>query len=98
MKLSRRNFLSGSAVALASVAAVSGRGQAATIPEAPTTASPAMQPPIAAAFGPGLPAGRDAERLDPALAHERRVEGIPPRRRAGDARVCARHEGQPLGL
>ena len=37
MKLSRRNFLGGSAVALASVAAIGGRGQAATIPEAPTT-------------------------------------------------------------
>ena len=46
MKLSRRNFLGGSAVALASVAAISGRGQAATIPEAPTTASPSMQPPV----------------------------------------------------
>jgi FtsP/CotA-like multicopper oxidase with cupredoxin domain len=46
MKLSRRNFLGGSAVTLASVAAIGGRGQAATIPEAPTTASPAMQPPV----------------------------------------------------
>ena len=40
MMLSRRNFLGGSAVALASVAAIGGRGQAATIPEAPTAASP----------------------------------------------------------
>ena len=46
MKLSRRNFLGGSAVALASVATVGGRGQAATIPEAPTTDSPSMQPPV----------------------------------------------------
>ena len=37
MKLSRRSFLGGSAVALASVAAIGGRAQAATIPEAPTT-------------------------------------------------------------
>jgi FtsP/CotA-like multicopper oxidase with cupredoxin domain len=44
--LSRRNFLGGSAVALASVAAISGRVQAAGIPEAPTSASPAMQPPL----------------------------------------------------
>jgi FtsP/CotA-like multicopper oxidase with cupredoxin domain len=44
--LSRRNFLGGSAVALVSVAAISARGQAATIPEAPTAASPAMQPPL----------------------------------------------------
>ena len=51
MKLSRRNFLGGSAVALVSVAAVSGRAQAATIPEAPTTDSPAMQPPVAPPSG-----------------------------------------------
>jgi manganese oxidase len=44
--LSRRKFLGGSAVALVSVAAISGRGQAATVPEAPTAASPAMQPPL----------------------------------------------------
>ena len=83
MTLSRRNFLGGSAVALASVAAISGRAQAATIPEAPTTDSPAMQPPVAAALRPGLSAGGDAERLDAALAHERRVEGVPSRGRAG---------------
>ena len=46
MTLSRRNFLGGSAVALAGVAAISGSGQAATIPEAPTAASPDMQPPV----------------------------------------------------
>jgi manganese oxidase len=45
MTLSRRNFLGGSAVALASVAAI-GRGHAASIPEAPTTESTAMQPPV----------------------------------------------------
>ena len=33
-------------MALASVATVGGRGQAATIPEAPTTELPAMQPPV----------------------------------------------------
>src|ERR1700694_2957404 len=44
---SRRNFLTISAVALASAAMVSGRSQAAAIPEAPTNASPAMQPPLA---------------------------------------------------
>jgi manganese oxidase len=46
MKLSRRSFLGGSAVAIASVAAIGGRGQAATIPEAQITASPSMQPPV----------------------------------------------------
>ena len=40
MKLSRRSFLGGSAVALVSAAAISGRSKAATIPEAPTTDSP----------------------------------------------------------
>jgi FtsP/CotA-like multicopper oxidase with cupredoxin domain len=44
--LSRRNFLTGSAIALVSATAVSGRAQAAAIPEAPTTTSPAMQPPV----------------------------------------------------
>ena len=53
MKLSRRSFLGGSAVALVSAAAIGGRGQAATIPESPTTASPAMQPPVPP------PAGQD---------------------------------------
>src|SRR6476660_1248623 len=51
MKLSRRSFLGGSAVALVSVAAIGGRCQAATIPEAPTTDSPLMQPPVAPPSG-----------------------------------------------
>jgi len=49
--LSRRNFLTGSAVALAGAAAVSGRAAVAAIPEAPTNASPAMQPPLPPANG-----------------------------------------------
>jgi FtsP/CotA-like multicopper oxidase with cupredoxin domain len=49
--LSRRNFLTGSAVALAGVAAVSGRAALAAIPEAPTNSSPAMQPPFPPANG-----------------------------------------------
>jgi FtsP/CotA-like multicopper oxidase with cupredoxin domain len=49
--LSRRNFLTGSAVALASVAAVSGRAALAAIPEAPTNSSPTMQPPLPPANG-----------------------------------------------
>jgi FtsP/CotA-like multicopper oxidase with cupredoxin domain len=44
--LSRRNFLERSAVALAGVAAIGSRAEAAAIPEAPTTASPDMQPPL----------------------------------------------------
>ncbi|MGZ5850092.1 MAG: multicopper oxidase family protein, partial [Methyloceanibacter sp.] len=43
---SRRKFLTGSAVALAGAAAISGRAQAAAIPEAQTSSSPAMQPPL----------------------------------------------------
>ena len=43
--LSRRNFLTGSAL-LVSAAAVSGRAAAAAIPEAQSYASPAMQPPL----------------------------------------------------
>jgi FtsP/CotA-like multicopper oxidase with cupredoxin domain len=50
--LSRRNFLNGSAVALAGAAVLGARSEAA-IPEAPATASPAMQPPLAP------PAGQD---------------------------------------
>jgi manganese oxidase len=44
--LSRRNFLAGSAATLIGVTAVSSRAEAAAIPEAPTTTSPAMQPPV----------------------------------------------------
>jgi manganese oxidase len=51
--LSRRNFLAGSAVALVGASMVSGRVQAAAIPEAPTTSSNTMQPPLPP------PAGQD---------------------------------------
>jgi FtsP/CotA-like multicopper oxidase with cupredoxin domain len=43
--LSRRNFLTGSAIALVGAAMVS-RAEAARIPEAPSTSSPNMQPPL----------------------------------------------------
>ena len=49
--LSRRRFLTGSAVALAGAAAIGARAEAAAIPEAPTNASPAMQPPLRPASG-----------------------------------------------
>lgn len=49
--LSRRNFLTGSAVALVGAASVSGRAAAAAVPEASTYASPAMQPPLPPANG-----------------------------------------------
>jgi FtsP/CotA-like multicopper oxidase with cupredoxin domain len=49
--ITRRNFL-GSAAVLAGASAVSGRVQAAAIPEAPTMKSPAMQPPLFPSSGP----------------------------------------------
>lgn len=49
--ISRRNLL-GTSVLLAGAAAVSGRVQAASIPEAVITKSPAMQPPPAPSSGP----------------------------------------------
>ncbi len=49
--ISRRNLIGSSAI-LAGAAAVSGRLQAAAIPEAVISTSPAMQPPLAPANGP----------------------------------------------
>jgi FtsP/CotA-like multicopper oxidase with cupredoxin domain len=49
--LSRRNLLGAGAV-LAGVTAISGRAQAAAIPEAPTTATNTMQPPLFPSTGP----------------------------------------------
>ena len=49
--ISRRGFL-GSAAVLASASAVSGRVQAASIPEAPTTRTNTMQPPLFPSNGP----------------------------------------------
>src|SRR5215813_4074090 len=51
MKLSRRSFLGGPLVAIENIGAISGRSQAAAIPEAPTTDSPLMQPPVAPPSG-----------------------------------------------
>ncbi len=49
--ISRRHLIAGSAI-LAGAGAVSGRVQAAAIPEAVVNTSPAMQPPLAPASGP----------------------------------------------
>lgn len=46
MTLSRRHFLGGSGLVLASAALVSGRAQAAAIPEAPVMKAAATQPPL----------------------------------------------------
>ncbi|MBY0611224.1 MAG: copper oxidase [Beijerinckiaceae bacterium] len=50
--LSRRGFVGAGGLALAGVAAISGRVQAAGIPEAATQASPKMQPPLFPHTGP----------------------------------------------
>jgi manganese oxidase len=52
MKISRRGFVRSSAAILAGAAAVSGRAQAAGIPEAATSATAAMQPPLFPPSGP----------------------------------------------
>ena len=54
----------------------------------------------AAAAGqrPTLPPGGHAQRLDAALAHEGRLEGVPPRRRTGAQGAGAGHDGAAVGL
>jgi len=52
MTVSRRNFLATSGLALAGVTQVTGRVAAASIPEAPSQASPSMQPPLHPSSGP----------------------------------------------
>jgi uncharacterized cupredoxin-like copper-binding protein len=50
--MSRRGFIGSSAAVLAGTTLVSRRAQAASIPEAPTTISPRMQPPLVPTAGP----------------------------------------------
>jgi FtsP/CotA-like multicopper oxidase with cupredoxin domain len=50
--ISRRNFIASSGLTLIGAAAVSGRAQAAAIPEAPIQDSPLMQPPLHPSTGP----------------------------------------------
>ncbi|MBI3199600.1 MAG: copper oxidase, partial [Rhodospirillales bacterium] len=52
MSLSRRDLVGASGLALLSAAAVSGRVQAQSIPEAPTTTTNTMQPPLYPTSGP----------------------------------------------
>jgi FtsP/CotA-like multicopper oxidase with cupredoxin domain len=52
MTISRRAFLASSGIALASASQISGRSEAASIPEAPIATSPLMQPPVHPASGP----------------------------------------------
>jgi len=98
MKLSRRSFVGASAAVLAGAAAVSGRVQAASIPEAGNRNLTRHAASADAAERPIVPAGGDAQRLDLAVAHEWGLEGIPPRRRAGGARNGAGNESPSVGL
>ena len=98
MTISRRTFLASSGLALVSVAEVSGRvaGRGDS-----RSADPELAADAAAAhahIGAGVPARGHAQRLEPAVAHERRLEGVPSGGRAGGARDRARHEGAPVGL
>ena len=68
------------------------------LPDAPSWKSPDMQPPMFPTSGPGLPAGRHAQRLDAAASHEQRRQGVSSCRRAGRARDGARHDGVSVGL
>ena len=60
--------------------------------------APRRMPPLHPANGRPYNPVVTLERLDPAVAHERRRQGVPPRRRTGGARDGARHEGPPVGL
>ena len=96
--LSRRNFLTGSAVALVGAAAVSGRAEAAAIPEAESYASPAMRPPLPPPPGQAYQPVVTLNGWTLPWQHERRVEGVPSRRRAGvPARDRAGHDRQSSG-
>ena len=96
--LSRRNFLTGSAVALAGAALVTGRAQAAAIPEAPSYASPAMQPPRAAEGGDTYQPVVTLNGWTLPYRTQWRLEGVPSPRGRGDAGDRSRHDGQALGL
>ena len=52
MSISRRDLVGASGLALLGAAAVSGRVQAQSIPEAPTTMTNTMQPPLYPTSGP----------------------------------------------
>ena len=67
--ISRRNLIGGSAI-LAGAAAVSGRVQAAAIPEAVTTTSPGHAAATHSIERTRLPAGCHPQWLDAAVAHE----------------------------
>ena len=80
--MNRRDFVAASAsgAVLVGASSVSGRVQAASVPEAAAMGEVGTQPPIIPTTGPDYKSGGDAEWLDLALAgHGGRLEGVPPR-------------------
>jgi len=68
MTISRRNFLGASGgMALVSASAVSGRAQAAAIPEAATMKEAVMQPPLVPTSGPDVPRPSSRSMAGPCL-------------------------------
>ena len=67
------------------------------IPEAATMDKAVDAAAAASVERTGLSTGGDPERLDAAMAHERRLEGISSGRRTGRARIRRRHEGATCG-
>ena len=92
----RRSFFSGAGLAVAATAV--GKSALAALPEIVSTDSARHADTAGAAQRPPLPPGRDLERLEPALAHAQRRQGISSGRRARDPRDRARHAGTSLGL
>jgi hypothetical protein len=95
--ISRRGFL-GTAAVLAGASAVSGRVKAASIPEAPTTKTNTMQPPLFPTSGPDyqpivtLNGWTLPWRMNGDWKEFHLVAG------AGGAGIRAGHEGEPVGL
>ena len=87
--LAQRTFI-GSAAILAGATAVSGRIAGRQHSGSADHGGCDDAAAARAARAARLPAGGHAQRLDAAVAHERRLEGIPPRRRTGGARNRAR--------
>ena len=97
---SRRRIFSRRCAAITAAAAAASVSKVAlaALPE-PVIANQARHDAAAGAFDrPPIQPGRHAKRLDIAMAHERRRQGIPSGRRAGGARDGARNESALMGL
>ncbi len=86
------------AVTAAVAAAAVSRVAMAALPEPVIQTRPDTMPPLVPNTGRPYNPVVTLERLDAALAHEQRREGVPPGRRAGGARDGARLQGAPVGL